>query len=201
MKIETYGTEEEWLDARRGRITGSKLKDIIVKRGTGKKIGFYQLIADRIAEKSDGSNAMYRGKELEGEAVERFRKETGKKVDDSLVIWSRDDNYNIAYSPDGSIGKTEAVEAKCKDSARHIEAFLTQKIPDDNYEQIVQAFIVNEKLKKLYMVFYDPRMRFKDFFFLTIERKTLEEDIEKYMACEIAELEEVERIVASLTNF
>ena len=54
MKINKYDNREEWLKSREGRITGSKLKDIIVKRGTGKKKGYYQLIADKIATNPDG---------------------------------------------------------------------------------------------------------------------------------------------------
>jgi hypothetical protein len=50
---------------------------------------------------------MDRGKRLEDEAIERFAKETGKKVNTDLVLWMRDDDENIAVSPDGSIGKTK----------------------------------------------------------------------------------------------
>ena len=40
---------EEWLEWRKGKITGSRLNDIIVKRGTGRKLGFYEVIAERLA--------------------------------------------------------------------------------------------------------------------------------------------------------
>ena len=39
---------------------------------------------------------MDRGKRLEDYAVERFVKETGKKVNTDLVLWVRDDDENIA---------------------------------------------------------------------------------------------------------
>ena len=120
-----FETKEEWMLARKGKITGSRLKDIIVKRGTGQKLGFYELIAERLAVAPDTESPMERGTRLEPEAIERFEKETGKKVDASLVIWSREDNENIALSPDGSIGETEAVECKCLSSSRHLEAWLT----------------------------------------------------------------------------
>ena len=48
MRTLTFETKEAWAEARRGKITGTRLKDIIVKRGTGKKIGFYELIAERL---------------------------------------------------------------------------------------------------------------------------------------------------------
>ena len=51
MKIVTVEQNtDEWLELRKGKITGSKLKDIYAARKTtGKKRGFYQLIADKIA--------------------------------------------------------------------------------------------------------------------------------------------------------
>src|SRR3954454_22227301 len=109
MKTLTFDSQEEWLAARRGKITGSRLKDIVMKRGTGYKMGYYELIAERLAVAADDENPMDRSTRLEEEAMKRFVEQTRKKVDTSLVIWTRDDNESIAVSPDGFIGKTEAV--------------------------------------------------------------------------------------------
>lgn len=199
MQTLKFEDRETWLAARRGKITGSRLKDIIVKRGTGKKIGYYELIAERLATAPDGENPMDRGTRLESEAMERFVKETGKKVDTSLVIWARDDNESIAVSPDGFIGKTEAVECKCLASARHIEAWLTNKVPDEYEMQAIQYFIVNDSLKKLYFVFYDPRIPCKDYFVIEIKRKEIEEQIKDYLEYQRAIIQEVNLIVNELT--
>ncbi len=86
MKTLKFENQESWLEARKTKITGSRLKDIIVKRGTGQKIGFYELIAERLAIPSDGEDPMERGHRLETEALERFTQETGKEVDGSLVM-------------------------------------------------------------------------------------------------------------------
>lgn len=197
MKITTYETREKWLEGRIGRITGSRLKDIIVKRGTGKKIGFYELIAERLALPSTGENPMDRGTRLEGEALDRFEKETGKKVDRSLVIWERDDNPNIAISPDAFIGLEEAVEVKCLASARHIEALLTQE--HDYEEQGLQYFVVNDNLKTLHFAFYDPRLKFKDFHIITIKREDVQTKVDEILEYERNTLKEVEEIVNSLS--
>ena len=141
---------------------------------------------------------MDRGKRLEDEAIERFAKETGKKVNTDLVLWYRDDDENIAVSPDGYIGKTEAVECKCLSSARHIEAWLTQEIPDEYEYQVLQYFIVNDSLKTLHFVFYDPRMP-KDFFYFTIHRKRLQRQIEEYLDLERRVLAEIAQIESKLT--
>lgn len=196
MKIERFESEEEWLEARRGRITGTRLKDLITK---GKpKIGFYEIIAERVAIPASEENAMDRGKRLEDEAMERFVKETKKKVQNDLVLWSREDESNIALSPDGYIGKTEAVEVKCLSSAKHLEAWLTQEIPAEYEYQAMQYFIVNDSLKKLYFVFYDPRMP-KDFFFLTFERKNIQEQVDQYLQLERDTLLKISEIEQKLT--
>jgi putative phage-type endonuclease len=201
MQIHKYSDREEWLGARRGKITGSRLKDIVVKRGTGKKLGFYELIAERLAIPPDDENPMDRGARLEAEAMARFVKETKKKVNVDLVIWTRDDNDSIAISPDGYIGKTEAVEIKCLGSARHIEALLTQEIPSDYEYQILQYFVVNDQLKTLYMVFYDPRMPSNDFFYITVKREGIKEEIKEVLDYQRQTLKEVDEIVLKLSNF
>ena len=200
MKTLLFQNKEDWLEARKGRITGSRLKDIIVKRGTEPKIGFYELIAERLAISPDGENAMDRGVRLEEEAIGRFAEETKKKIDTSLVIWTREDNENIAISPDGFVGEKEAVEAKCLSSAEHIETYLTRKVPSEYEMQAIQYFIVNEKLERLYFSFYDPRMTGKlQFFFLEIKREEVSEKIDEYLAYQQKTLEEVYRIVNELT--
>ncbi len=199
MKVTNFTDKDEWLLARRCKITGSRLKNIVVKRGTGKKIGFYELVAERLGLPADEENPMDRGTRLEDEAIQRFTKETKKEVDPSLIMWSREDNPNIAISPDGVISDTEAVEVKCLGSARHIEAFLTQKIPSDYEEQVLQYFIVNDKLEKLYFVFYDPRLEAKDFFYIEVNRKDKEDEIKFLLDYQREVLEEVNQIVINLT--
>jgi len=199
MKTIKYNSKEDWFAGRVGKITGSRLKDIVVRRGTGKKIGYYELIAERLGIPADGENPMDRGTRLEPEAVDMFIKETGKKIDAGLYIWTRDDDESIAISPDGVIGKTEALECKCLSSAKHIEAYLTQQVPDEYEFQKLQYFIVNDKLKTLYFAFYDPRLLVKPFFYLTINRKDVEEEVKQYLEYQRNVLAEVNEVVNNLT--
>jgi predicted phage-related endonuclease len=198
MRTILFDSEAEWLDARRGRVTGTRLGDLIAKRGGGYKIGFYELIAERIALPATDESPMDRGHRLEEDALDRFAKETGKTVDKVLKMWVREDNENIAVSPDGTIGETEAVEVKCLSSARHIEALLTKEIPSEYDEQVLQYFIVNDKLKTLYFVFYDPRMP-KDFFYFTRVRADMAEKASEYLEMEKRVLLEIQSIENQLT--
>lgn len=199
MKILNFDNEIDWLEARKTKITGSRLKDIVTLRGNGKKIGYYELIAERLALPPTDENAMDRGSRLEIEAIERFEKEAGKKVDSSLALWVRDDNESIAISPDGQIGVKEALEVKCLASSRHIEALLTGKVPNDYDFQKIQYFIVNDKLETLYFVFYDPRLSVKDFFYFTIKREDIKEDIKEYLEYQESILKEVNEVVTKLS--
>lgn len=202
MKTTLFEDRELWLAGRRGKITGSRLKDIVVKRGSGHKKGYYELIAERLATEPDTEETpMDRGTRLESEAMQRFMDETKSEVDTSLVIWERDDNSSIAISPDGFMGKVKAVEVKCLSSASHIEAFLTQEIPDEYKMQMYQYFIVNDDLKTLFFVFYDPRIPCKDYFVIEINRETIQEDIETYLAFEKDTITEINNIVATLSGF
>lgn len=204
------GEREEWLYTRRGKITGSRLKDIIAKRGGGKKIGFYELIAEKLGMPPENDeNQMERGSRLEADALERFKAETGKDVDTSLILWTRDENENIAISPDGVIGKTEAVEAKCLSSARHIEAFITKKIPTDYEYQVLQYFIVNDDLQLLHFVFFDPRFAMFsdpggkqakiDYFVIEVKREDVQAQVEEILTYEREVMVEVNEIVNQLT--
>lgn len=199
MITKKYDSREEWLADRFGKITGTKVKDVIAKRGIARKIGFYQLVADRLAIPADDEDERDRGTRLEAKAIEEFVKKTKKKVDTSLLMWQRDDNPNIAYSPDGVISKTEAVEAKCLSSARHLEAFIEQAVPKDYEDQILQAFVVNDKLKKLYVVFYDDRVVVKPFFYLEVERD--QDKVNAYLLQEKMMLQEIDDIVIKLSGF
>lgn len=201
MKILTFDTNEEWLAARLCKITGARLKDIVVKRGTGKKKGFYELIAERIGVPASDESPMDRGHRLEEEALGRFTAMTGKEVDPSLVMWTRDDNENVAVSPDGVVigtDNTEACEVKCLNSAAHIEAYLTKEIPGEYEEQMIQYFVVNDKLQTLNFCFYDPRLRVADFFVITFTRDQVADKIEAMLKYETDTLAEIEQIVNDL---
>lgn len=205
MKIEKFEDNKQWLEARKGKITGTRLKDVISKTNA-KKIGFYEIIAERLSvseEDFDGyvpnESAMDRGTRMQTYAIDRFKKETGKKVNEDRVIWSRNDDENIAISPDGVISKTEAIETKCLSSARHVEAYLTQEVPDDYKYQCYQYFIVNDKLETLYFVFYDTRLPAIQYFVLEIHREDVKDEIEIYLKMQQSILKEINEVMQKIT--
>ena len=72
-------SSNEWIEFRKGKISGTRLGDIYAKRG-GRKIGFYETIAERLSNERDDEDRMARGLRLEDDAIAKFEQVTGKKV-------------------------------------------------------------------------------------------------------------------------
>jgi hypothetical protein len=200
--IDVEQRSEEWLELRKGKIAGTTLGEIYSKRG-GRKLGFYQVIAERLALDPDEENRMDRGIRLEEEAREEFEKRTKKKVTEVGLCVS-DISSDIINSPDGLIknskGKyTEAIEIKCLSPARHLQAVIENKVPVEFESQKIQYFVVNEALKTLYFVFYDPRVVTRPYHIIPVHRKDVEATVEFFKGFQIGTLEEINRIVEELS--
>lgn len=165
------------------------------------KVGFYQLIADVMGIPPDGEDRMDRGHRLEDEACQELTKRTGKKID-KVGICTRDDEPRIANSPDGLIKEndiyTEAVEVKCLNSAHHLQALIENKIPQDYWSQAMQYFVVNDDLRKLYFVFYDPRVTAQPFHLIEVVREDVQETVEKLLAYQREALKQADAIIERL---
>lgn len=190
----------EWHQLRKGKITGTQLKDIM---GTPKKRedAIYEIIAERLTigveDSENYENAMDRGIRLEPDAISAFELETGKTVE--VTGFCEDDtNPMIANSPDGLIGETEAIEVKCMGGKNHVKMWLTNEVPDDYKWQVVQYFIVNEKLEKLYFVGYNPDIDIHPLHIIEVKREQIQEAIEKAVVGQKRFLLEVEEIIKKL---
>lgn len=190
----------EWHHLRKGKITGTQLKDIM---GTPKKREdtIYEIIAERLTvgveDSENYENAMDRGIRLEPDAISAFELETGLSVE--IVGFCEDDtNPMIANSPDGLIGETEAVEAKCLGGKNHVKMWLTNEIPEDYKWQVVQYFVVNDKLEKLYFIGYNPDIEIHPLHIIETTREDNKELIEKAVVGQKQFLLEVEEIIKRL---
>lgn len=205
---------QEWLDSRSSLITGTKNKDLIVKRGTGKKKGFYQLIADRLLAPKPVNDflpegydlkeeAHTRGHRLESEAVQKFRELMPTlTIKDDCVLCISEENPRLGYSPDALIYDNNnvigTVEIKCLDGANHIEALITKDYSDFEW-QIVQGFIVNLKQQYAYLVFYNPDL-LRPLHYILITREELQEKITQMQEIHELTLTEVDEWVNKILN-
>jgi putative phage-type endonuclease len=185
----------EWLQARRGKVTGTGLKKILGRPQTRTDY-FYEVLAERLTSEGleEGENAMQRGVRLEPEALEAFETKTKKKVEIAGLCVD-DQNEWIANSPDGLIkvkGRyREAAEIKCLSSANHLKVWLTNEIPEDHMPQAIQYFILNKDLDILHFASYDPRMTMHPLHIIILKRKDIEEEIEKAREAEEKFIKEV----------
>jgi len=188
---------DEWMEFRKGKISGTRLGDIYAKRG-GRKIGFYETIAERLSTERDDEDRMARGLRLEDDAIAKFEQVTGKKVNKGGVCVS-DVDSRIINSPDGLItndGKTtEAVEIKCLSPARHWQAVIENKVPSEFESQAIQYFVVNTDLQTLYFVFYDDTNNYVPFHTIELTRDALGDAPQQMLDFQIAQLKEIDEIV------
>lgn len=191
---------EQWHEFRKGKISGTMLSELYSKRGT-RKIGFYELIAEHLALDPDDENRMDRGLRLEEEAIEQFTNVTGKVVE-RVGVCVHDKYPEIINSPDGliKIGNkyNEAVEIKCLSPARHLQAIIENKVPNDYEAQMLQYFIVNPDLQTLHFVFYDPRIATIPLHIIEVTRESLGDLPAKYLQFQLDQLAEVKEIIERL---
>lgn len=185
----------EWHDLRQGRITGTTLWQLLWTP-KAQRTAYYETLAERLSTESfSEENPMMRWARLEDDAVEEFEKITWKKVD---KIWftTCDDNPFIASSPDGLIkiweDYSEWIEIKCLGSWKHVMAWLEWNIPEEYDPQILQYFIVNEKLQKLYFIFYDPRITIKKLFWIVVTRESVAEQVAHAKQIQITFLQKID---------
>ena len=199
-KIKLTQGSPEWHEFRKGKISGTILGDIYSKRG-GRKIGFYEIISERLGLEPDDENRMDRGLRLEDEAIELFEKQTGLKVEQDGVCVS-DFSDQVINSPDGLIeidGKYKgAIEVKCISPARHLQAIIEDTIPAEFESQVIQYFIVNDDLETLYFVFYDNRVTCMPYYCIEVKREEVAEKIEFFKEYQIDTLKEINEIVEKL---
>jgi len=201
IKIKKFEDEGDWILARRTKITSTKLKNIYSVKGKGEKKGFYELIAERLAlPRPEGENKLQRGHDLESEAIELANKELKKTFIHDLTFWQRKDNESIAVTPDAYLEDlTEAIEVKCLSSADHIKAVILKKYPDEYKYQVYQYFIVNDDLRILHFVMYDPSLSVRSYIRFEIKRQDIEEEISKFKKYEEEKLRQVNDIVNQLS--
>lgn len=129
---------EEWFAARLGKVTASRISDLMAVTKTGHTASRKNYMAELICERLTGrreekySNAaMQRGTELEPKARAMYEIETGELVEETGLI----DHPAIVMSgasPDGLIGNDGLLEIKCPNTATHLE-FLQTGTPKREY--------------------------------------------------------------------
>jgi len=154
---------EEWAAARRGKVTASRVADVIKKTKSGystsRKNYAAQLLCERLTGKTADSfsnAAMQWGVEKEPEA--RAAYEFMRNVTVELVGFV--DHPSIAQSgasPDGTVGEDGLIEIKCCNTATHLETLMSGEIDPDYITQIQWQLACTGR-KWCDYVGFDPRL-------------------------------------------
>ena len=127
---------EEWFLARKGKVTASKIADVMAKgRGGAESVTRQKYIDQLVTERltkciAEGytNDSIQRGIDMEGLARAAYSFHTCSDVDEVGFV----DHPNIdmcGASPDGLVRFEGLVEIKCPNSNTHIEYILAGKPP------------------------------------------------------------------------
>ena len=163
MTEEIVQGSDAWKALRLGKVTASRVADVVARTKTGPAASranyMAQLIAERLTDtvaESYTNAAMQHGVDTEPEARAAYEFYQGVTVDQvAFVPHPKIDQAGA--SPDGLIGDDGLVEIKCPNTATHLETLLGQAVPA-KYETQMQFQMACTGRKWCDFVSYDPRM-------------------------------------------
>ena len=132
---------DEWFAARIGKVTASRVADVIAKTKSGYGVGRANYLADLVVERLTGQKAqgfsnaaMEWGTEQEPHARAAYSAKTGIMVEEVGFI----DHPTVAMSgasPDG-FAEEGLIEVKCPNTATHLEYVLAELPPLKYFTQM-----------------------------------------------------------------
>ena len=153
----------EWFAHRAGRVTASRIADVMAKTKTGPSAARKNYVADLVAERLTGearegfSNAaMQWGTDMEPQARAAYEFLHDASVQEVGFI----DHPTLAMagcSPDGLVGENGMVEIKCPNTATHIDTLLSGNIAGKYLKQM-QFQMACSGRAWCDFVSYDPRL-------------------------------------------
>ena len=188
---------EEWFAARCGKVTASRVADVIAKTKSGYSTSRANYMAELICERMTGvpadsyqNAAMVWGINTEPMARSAYEAEVGGLVEQVGFI-PHATIPNAGASPDGLVGQDGLVEIKCPNTATHIETLLGQAIPQKYVTQMQWQMACTGR-KWCDFVSYDPRMpEHMQFFCKRVERdQSVITDLEREVNSFLQELEQ-----------
>jgi putative phage-type endonuclease len=150
---------EEWFQARLGKVTASRVADVLAKIKSGESASRrnykIQLVSERLTgEKQETyvNQAMQDGIDREFYARERYVQQFGEVEEVGFV---KHPTLEAGASPDGLVGTDGIIEIKCPMGSTHTETLMTQEVPSKYVPQIQFQLLVTGR-KWCDFVSYNP---------------------------------------------
>jgi len=194
----------EWHQLRLGKVTASRVADILARTKTGPSASRQNYLIELALQRTTGiiqesytNAAMEWGTQTEPQARVSYEVNTNNFVDQVAFI----DHPSIAWfgcSPDGLVSDRGLVEIKCRNSAGHWETIKLNEIPKKYWIQMQAQLTCTGREWNDYVSF-DPRMPERSQ--LYIKRVFRDEEFIKEMEFEVKNfLAEVEIEVDLMRN-
>jgi putative phage-type endonuclease len=126
----------EWHAERLGKVTASKVADVIAKTKTGYSASRVNYMADLLIERLTGqpterftNAAMQWGTDNEPAARDMYAFDS-EAVVDTVGFVPHPTIAMTGASPDGLVGDDGLVEIKCPNTATHLDTLLTDRVPE-----------------------------------------------------------------------
>ena len=110
-------------------------------------------------------------------AIEQYEAMTGNTVTRVGMIQSEREPM-LTVSPDGLVGDDGAVEVKCPKTKTHVRYIRMGVIPVEYRPQVLQYFLVHDKLQWLDFISFDPRLERKPIWVKRVTRAELRLEID-----------------------
>ena len=208
METEIIQGSSEWFYQRLGKVTASRVADVIAKTKTGYSTSrdnyMAQLVVERLTftkQESYTNAAMQWGTDTEPFARAAYEATQGVMVEE--VGFVRHPTIEWAgASPDGLVGDDGCIEIKCPNTLTMIETLLSQKVPGKYFTQMQFQLACTGRKWCDYVVF-DPRMPAKaQMFVRRVDRDDeyiahLEEEIAKFLVEVESQVKKLNEIIES----
>ena len=193
---------KEWHHARLGKITASRLSDVMSKIKSGysasRKNYMMQLICEKLSgykEEGHTNAAMQRGIDVEPIARGAYEADKGLFVEEcGFIVHPVESGFGA--SPDDLVSDDGLIEIKCPNTATHLGYILDNKMPS---EYVIQVQSTLWMTGCTYWDFesYDPRFPKRPYWKIRVERDEKKiQEIEEGINLFIEELKElIERIL------
>lgn len=153
----------EWFQERLGKVTASRVADVIAQTKSGYSASRANYCAQLVAERLTGAvadtytnDAMKWGTATEAEARTAYQFHADCDVEPSGFVPHPSIEMTGA-SPDGLVGDDGLLECKCPNTSTHIETLLSGKVPSKYVTQIMWQLACTDR-KWCDFVSYDPRL-------------------------------------------
>lgn len=192
---------EEWLQARVGHITGSRMADVISKIKTGEsqtRLNYKtQLVTERLTNQpvqTYFNNIMQQGIDREPDA--RMLYELEKQEVEEVGFIKHPTIAMSGVSVDGLVGKDGIIEIKCPLETTHTNTLLKKQAPKKYYPQMQWGLCVTQR-SFCDFVSYNPA--FPEDLMLYIVRVERDDDYIKMLEEEVVKFnEEIEQLLNSI---